>query len=64
MNDTLAPATLSDANLNDVHDLLYKQMDYMRRIHWWVRLAGIIWIGIPAAAALFAVVAVIAGGLA
>lgn len=27
--------------------------DYLRRIHWWVRLAGIIWIVIPA---LFAAV--------
>lgn len=29
--------------------------DYLRRIHWWVRLAGIIWIVIPALMVLFGV---------
>lgn len=34
--------------------------DYARRIHWWVRLFGIIWIVIPIAMMLFAVVFMIA----
>lgn len=28
--------------------------DYLRRIHWWVRLFGIVWIVIPVAMSLFA----------
>lgn len=30
--------------------------DYLRRIHWWVRLAGIIWIVIPIVLAVLAAV--------
>lgn len=46
---------LADANRNDVHDVLYKTMDYTRRIHWWVRLFGIIWIVLPIVATVIAV---------
>jgi hypothetical protein len=37
--------------------------DYARRIHWWVRLFGIIWIVIPAIAAV-ALVAFLLGAMA
>lgn len=30
--------------------------DYARRIHWWVRLFGIVWIVIPVALTLFVIV--------
>lgn len=29
--------------------------DYVRRIHWWVRLFGIIWIVMPVVMCIFAV---------
>jgi hypothetical protein len=29
--------------------------DYLRRIHWWVRLFGIVWIVIPVVATLMAI---------
>lgn len=31
-------------------------ISYLRRIHWWVRLAGIIWIVIPVVLAVLAAV--------
>ncbi len=34
---------LADADTNDLHDLLYETKDYARRIHWWVRLFGVVW---------------------
>lgn len=46
---------LANASRNDVHDVLYGTMDYVRRIHWWVRLAGIIWIVIPIVLTVLAV---------
>jgi len=33
-----------------------ESQDYLRRIHWWVRLFGIIWIVMPVVAAVFGVV--------
>lgn len=30
-------------------DLAWHSNDYLRRIHWWVRLFGIVWIVIPMA---------------
>lgn len=38
-----------------MHRTLAATEDYTRRIHWWVRLFGIIWIVVPAVAALMAV---------
>lgn len=31
-------------------------VDYLRRIHWWVRLFGILWIVVPMVAAIMATV--------
>ena len=43
------PMPAIDSNL----DVLTRQSnDYLRRIHWWVRLFGIIWIVIPIVATL------------
>lgn len=57
---------LPDADINSVHDLVAEQKDYLRRIHWWVRLFGILWIVVPvvaaALAAVFFVAAVVIGG--
>lgn len=36
-----------DPNLDGIHVLTHKNNDYLRRIHWWVRLFGIVWIVIP-----------------
>lgn len=41
-----------DPNLDGIHTLTYQNNDYLRRIHWWVRLFGILWIVVPAIAGL------------
>jgi hypothetical protein len=60
-------AELPDADLNGIHDLLAGTRDYTRRIHWWVRLFGILWIVFPLVAACLAgvvlLVATIAGSI-
>jgi hypothetical protein len=35
---------LTDADTNGLHDLLFETKDYARRIHWWVRLFGVLWL--------------------
>jgi hypothetical protein len=58
---------LPDADLNGIHDLLAGTKDYARRIHWWVRLFGIVWIVAPLVAAglasLFLLAAIIVGSI-
>jgi hypothetical protein len=49
------PAPAADPNLDGIHVLTHKNNDYLRRIHWWVRLFGIVWIVIPVVAFLAAV---------
>lgn len=44
-----------DAFQRAMHRTLAATEDYTRRIHWWVRLFGIVWIVVPAVAALMAV---------
>lgn len=51
---------LNDADNNGIHDLLYSNVDYVRRIHWWVRLFGFVWIVLPALFVVGAVVFMIA----
>ena len=46
------PLLAADPNLDGIHVLAHQTNDYIRRIHWWVRLFGIIWIVIPVVAAL------------
>lgn len=42
-------------------DLAWHTNDYLRRIHWWVRLFGIIWIVIPVVFALIGVLFLLGG---
>lgn len=57
---------LPDADLNGVHDVLFESQDYLRRIHWWVRLFGVLWLVVPVVCLVFAagffLVALIVGG--
>ena len=39
-----------------MHRTLTSTEDYVRRIHWWVRLFGVVWIVLPIIATVFAVV--------
>lgn len=60
ITDQLAAVDFTGARLDGIHAQAAVTADYARRIHWWIRLFGIIWIGIPAAAALFMAVFMLA----
>lgn len=47
--------TADEAFQRAMHRTLTSQDDHLRRIHWWVRLFGIVWIVVPALLAVFAV---------
>ena len=49
------PTSWADPNLDGIHVLTQRNTDYLRRIHWWVRLFGIVWIVLPVVAFLAAV---------
>jgi hypothetical protein len=36
------PDADADADINDLHDLLFETKDYLRRIHWWVQGFGVL----------------------
>jgi hypothetical protein len=55
LTDQLAEVNFDSVRLDAIRAELASTRDYTRRIHWWVRLFGIIWIGIPAAMAVLAV---------
>jgi hypothetical protein len=35
---------LPDADTNGIHDLLHDTKSYVKKIHWWIRLFGVIWL--------------------
>jgi hypothetical protein len=52
---TAWPTPATDPNLDGIHVLTQRNTDYLKRVHWWVRLFGIVWIVIPVLAFLAAV---------
>lgn len=52
--DTDAP---TEAFQRAMHRTLTSQDDYLRRIHWWVRLFGLVWIVLPVIVGLAAILA-------
>lgn len=56
ITDELAgPIDFIAARIDAIHTQSASTAAYTRRIHWWVRLFGIVWIVIPAAMVLIAV---------
>lgn len=49
-----APTSWPNPNLDGIHTLTLQSNEYLRLIHWWVRLFGIVWIVIPFVVALAA----------
>lgn len=41
------PVERDEAFQRAMHGTLSASEDYLRRIHWWVRLFGIVWILVP-----------------
>lgn len=61
--DTTRPAGWRpDPSPDDTYSLAYQSNEYLRLIHWWVRLFGIIWIVIPILFVFGAIVFIIGVG--
>ena len=56
LTDQLVGIDFNAARLDAIHAETISANDYMRRIHWWVRLFGVVWIVIPALIGVLAVV--------